>query len=60
MSELMPKKGWDFLEQEALRRARNQLGCCHLKAVKIGPLKPMGSGPNWEVLGFTPDLPIGR
>ena len=55
MPELMPEKNSDFLEEECLKVARRQLGCGHLKAVRIGPLKPSGSGPNWEVLGFTPD-----
>ena len=59
MPEMMPEKSWDFLERESLRVARGQLGCGHLKAVRIGPLKPLGTGPNWEVLGFTPDLPEG-
>ena len=57
MPELMPEKSSDFLEDACLEVARRQPGCSELKAVRIGPLKPRGSGPNWEVLGFTPDLP---
>ena len=26
------------------------------QAVKIGPTRPIGSGPNWEVLAFKPEL----
>ena len=36
---------------------RRQLGCSDVRVVRIGRTKPSGSGPNWEVLGFTPDLP---
>jgi len=57
MPEQMPEKTKDFLEDECLKVARRQLGCKDLKAVRIGSLRPRGSGPNWEVLGFTPDLP---
>jgi hypothetical protein len=46
---LMPEKSRDFLEAECLDVARRQLGCKELQAVRIGP--------NWEVLGFTPELP---
>jgi hypothetical protein len=54
---MMPEKARDFLEAECLRVARLQLGCKHLQAVRIGRTKPSGSGPNWEVLGFKPELP---
>jgi hypothetical protein len=57
MPEQMPEKTKDFLEAECLKVARRQLGCRDLKAVRIVSLRPRGSGPNWEVLGFTPDLP---
>ena len=57
MPDQMPEKNSEFLEDACLKVARRQLGCKELKAVRIGPLKPTGSGPNWEVLGFTPDLP---
>jgi hypothetical protein len=49
MHEQMPEKMWDWLEAESLRIGGE------LTAVRIGPLKPKGSGPNWEVLGFKPD-----
>jgi hypothetical protein len=55
MHEQMPEKMWDWLGAESLRIARLQLGCGELTSVRIGPLKPQGSGPNWEVLGFKPD-----
>jgi hypothetical protein len=28
----------------------------HLEAVKIEPIKPLGSGPNWQVAAFKPEL----
>jgi hypothetical protein len=42
---------------ECLKVARRALGCSDLSGVRIGPLKPAGSGPNWEVFGFSPELP---
>jgi hypothetical protein len=27
-----------------------------LEAVKIEPIKPLGSGPNWQVAAFKPEL----
>jgi hypothetical protein len=57
MREQMPEKTRDFIESECLKVARTQLGCHDLQAVRIGRTKPRGSGPNWEVLGFTPTLP---
>jgi hypothetical protein len=57
MPEKMPEKSRDFIEAECLKVAKRQLGCHDLKAVHIGRTRPRGSGPNWEVLGFTPALP---
>jgi hypothetical protein len=57
MPEKMPEKDAAFIEAECLKAARGAIGCSHLERVKIGPLKPAGSGPNWEVHGFTPELP---
>jgi hypothetical protein len=57
MPEKMPERDATFLEAESLKVARRQLGCHDLREVRIGPLKPPGSGRNWEVLGFKPDLP---
>jgi len=57
LHEKMPEKSRDFIETECLRVARAQLGCHDLKQVRIGRTKPIGSGPNWEVYGFTPTLP---
>jgi hypothetical protein len=57
MSEKMPEKSRDFIQAECLKVAKRQLGCHDLQAVRIGRTKPKGSGPNWEVLGFTPALP---
>jgi hypothetical protein len=54
--EKMPEKSRAFIEAECLRVTRLQLGCHHVRGVRIGRTKPIGSGPNWEVLGFDPDL----
>ena len=56
----MPKrcqKTAEEIEIECLRVARLAVGCSHLQGVRIGPLKPKDSGPNWEVFGFSPQLP---
>jgi hypothetical protein len=53
----MPEKDAAFIEAECLKVARHALGCSHLQGVRIGPLKPKGSGPNWEVYEFSPTLP---
>jgi hypothetical protein len=53
----MPEKSRGFIEAECLKVARLQVGCKGLRAVRIGRTKPSGSGPNWEVLGFKPELP---
>jgi hypothetical protein len=39
------------------RIARTALGCSDLRAVKIAPAHPPGSGPNWDVKEFDPPLP---
>jgi hypothetical protein len=46
----------EFIELACLRLARTQHGCGNLLAVRIGPIKPTENKPNWEVMGFTPDL----
>jgi hypothetical protein len=57
----MLEKSADFIESECLRVARLRLGCGHLEAVRIEPTKPSGSGPNWDVAAFEPELlPIAR
>jgi hypothetical protein len=53
---LMPEKTLEWLQAEALRRCRHRLGCGHLEAVIIGRTKPIGGGPNWEILAFKPEL----
>jgi hypothetical protein len=53
----MPEKTREFIEAECLKVARLEQGCSDLVRVRIGRTKPRGSGPNWEVLGFSPDLP---
>ena len=57
MPEKMPEKSREFIEAECLKAARREQGCSDLVKVRIGRTKPRGSGPNWEVLGFSPDLP---
>jgi hypothetical protein len=53
----MPEKSREFIEAECQKVARLEQGCSDLVRVRIGRTKPRGSGPNWEVLGFSPDLP---
>jgi hypothetical protein len=53
----MPAMSREFLEAECLRIARTALGCSDLRAVKIAPAHPPGSGPNWDVKEFDPPLP---
>ena len=57
MPKKMPEKSREEIEIECLRVARLAVGCSHLQGVRIGPLRPKGSGPNWEVFGFSPQLP---
>jgi hypothetical protein len=57
MPEKMPERSKNFIEAECLKVAKLQVGCSHLRRVLIGRTRPEGSGPNWEVLGFTPVLP---
>jgi hypothetical protein len=57
MVEQMPEMSRQFLEAEALRIARTQLGCGDLQAVKIARVHPPGGGPNWYVEKFIPSLP---
>jgi hypothetical protein len=59
VTEKMPEKSREFIEAECLRVTRLQLGCHHVRSVRIGRTKPSGSGPNWEVFGFDPDLADG-
>jgi hypothetical protein len=49
----MQEESRSFIEGECLRVARLQPGCEHLKAVAIAP---SNGKPNWEVLGFDPEL----
>jgi hypothetical protein len=53
----MPERGRVFLEARCLEVCRRRMGCKHLQRVVIGRIKPIGSGPNWEVLAFEPELP---
>jgi hypothetical protein len=53
----MAEKSREFIEGECLRVVRLQLDCRHLAAVAIARTEPLGSGLNWEVLGFNPELP---
>jgi hypothetical protein len=53
----MPNRTRAFLQARCLQVSRQQLGCKYLEAVLIGRIKPLGSGPNWEVLAFRAELP---
>jgi hypothetical protein len=53
---LMPEKSAAWLEAECLRRCRLLPLSRHLEAVKIERIKPAGSGPNWQVAAFKPEL----
>jgi len=55
----MEKKTAAWLESEALRRCRGSMLLRHLTRVKIEPTKPPGTGPNWQVAGFEPELKEG-
>jgi hypothetical protein len=57
MPEQMPERDAAFIEAECLKAVRQAWGCKDTGHVKIGPIKPAGSGPNWEVLGVDPPLP---
>jgi hypothetical protein len=57
MPEKMPERSKTFIEAECLKAAKRQLGCGDLQRVLIERIKPRGSGPNWQVLEFTPALP---
>jgi hypothetical protein len=57
MPKKIPEKSREEIEIECLRVARLAVGCSHLQRVRIGPLKPKGGAPNWEVFGFSPQLP---
>jgi hypothetical protein len=52
----MPEKSPAWLEAECLKRCRHLMSCRHLEAVKIEPTKSTGSGRNWQVAAFKPEL----
>jgi hypothetical protein len=52
----MPEKSAAWLEAECLRRCRRLVLSRHLEAVKIERTKPVGSGPNWQLAAFKPEL----
>jgi hypothetical protein len=51
-----PEKSRTWLEMESLKRCQRRPGCSHLEAIRIGRIKLSGSGPNWKVLHFEPEL----
>jgi hypothetical protein len=53
---LMREKSAAWLEAECLRWCRLLVLSRHLKAVKIERIKPAGTGPNWQLAPFKPDL----
>jgi hypothetical protein len=55
-SPFMPEKSAAWLEAECLRLCSHLVLSRGLEAVKIEPIKPAGSGPNWQVAAFKPEL----
>jgi hypothetical protein len=53
----MPEKTQDWLEAKALEIARREKGCQELEAVRIKRIVSEGSGANWLVAAFEPQLP---
>ena len=51
-----PEKSAAWLEAECLRRCRRLVLSRHLEAVKIERTRPAGSGPNWQLAAFKPEL----
>jgi hypothetical protein len=58
MQESVPKpeKSAAWLEAECLRRCHDLAPCRHLRVVKVKRTKGAGSGPNWQVAAFEPEL----
>src|ERR1700733_13654630 len=56
MGDAMPEEHWSFIERECLRVARSQPGYGHLRAIAIARTDAPNRKPNWEVLGFDPEL----
>jgi hypothetical protein len=56
IGDAMPEERRSFIEEECLRVARSQPGCGHLRAIAIARMYASNGGPNWEVLGFDPEL----
>jgi hypothetical protein len=56
MGDAMPEEHRSFIEGERLRVARSQPGCGHLRAIAIARTDAPNRKPNWEVLGFDPEL----
>jgi hypothetical protein len=52
----MPDESRSFIEAECLKVARSHPGCEHLRAIVIARIDPIHGRPNWEVLGFDPEL----
>jgi hypothetical protein len=58
MPEQMPEMTRAVLNAECVRLVRNHaLGCKGVQAVSIVRATPPGSGPNWYVSQFIPELP---
>jgi hypothetical protein len=53
---LIPEKSAAWLEAECLRRCRLLVLSRDLQAVKIERTKGAGSGPNWQIAAFKPEL----
>jgi hypothetical protein len=58
MPEQMQETTRQLLEAECVRWVRaHALGCKDLEAVEIARCQPSGSGANWYVKRFIPELP---
>jgi hypothetical protein len=55
----MQEKSAEWLEERCLHMCHRSILLRHLKRVKIEPTKPPGTGPNWQVAGFEPELRTG-
>lgn len=51
-----PEKSVGVLQGLCLQMCQQRIGCRHLQRILIGRTRPDGSGSNWEVLAFEPEL----
>ena len=55
----MEEKSAEWLEERCLHACHRSMLLRHLARVKIEPIKPPGTGPNWQVVSFEPELRLG-